>query len=168
MRKSIALFVLTIALACGNAEAPTAPVISTVPTVQTDEAVSPPSNPFDDVRLVRVYDGDTAFFQLSGLPPVLGGGSDGIGVRVKGIDAPEMRTSDSCEKDRAEEARALAVSLLESARRIDLKDVERDKYFRLLAVVRFDGVSLADTLLSAGLVVPYDGGTKPEVDWCAD
>ncbi len=43
----------------------------------------------------------------------------------------------------------------------------RDKYFRIDARVLADGQDLADLLISQGLAVPYDGGTKT-ADWCAE
>ncbi len=54
---------------------------------------------------------------------------------------------------------------LEQARRVDVKDAERGKYFRLVARLEADGVDLSDLLIQKGLAVPYVGGTKVK-DWC--
>lgn len=113
---------------------------------------------------VRNYDGDTITFNIPNLPPLFG---ENISVRVKGIDAPELRSSDSCEKRLAVIARDFVSDTLLQASRIELLNVERDKYFRILANVKVNGRYLERTLLSRGLAVTYDGGTKPNINWCA-
>ena len=50
---------------------------------------------------------------------------------------------------------------------IDLREVERGKYFRLVAEVIADGENLSDVLLARGLAWPYDGG-KRERKFCVD
>ena len=54
--------------------------------------------------------------------------------------------------------------MLREADKIELRDVKRGKYFRLLATVYVDGKSLGDGLVQKGLAVVYGGGTKK--DWC--
>jgi hypothetical protein len=63
--------------------------------------------------------------------------------------------------------RDLVYNILSSAKQIDLVQVKRDKYFRLLAEVRVSGMVLHEYLLERNLVVPYEGGLKPKTDWCA-
>ena len=57
--------------------------------------------------------------------------------------------------------------LLTNAKTIDLLNVERGKYFRLVASVRIDGIDLSNLLLREGFAVEYDGGTKTK-DGCAN
>ena len=46
---------------------------------------------------------------------------------------------------------------------IELKNPQRDKYFRVLAEVWIDGESLGEKLKSDGLAKEYDGeGARPE------
>ena len=66
----------------------------------------------------------------------------------------------------AVEAREEVKSLLSKANRIDLVNIGRDKYFRILADVIADGVSIKLILLSKNLAYEYDGGTKAKTDWC--
>ena len=40
---------------------------------------------------------------------------------------------------------------------ITLHDIEREKYFRIVASVIVDGQNLSDLLLAKKLAVPYDG-----------
>jgi micrococcal nuclease len=114
------------------------------------------------VTAVRtIYDGDTFRANISGWPAVVG---EGIPIRIKGIDTPEMRGKCQSEKDAARAAKQFSVGRLREAGVIELKSIERDKYFRLLAEVWIDGVSLGEQLIHAGFAVPYGGGTK--VAWC--
>jgi len=118
---------------------------------------------FEEIQLVSVYDGDTFMVNLYGLPEVFG---NRIPVRVRGIDTPEIRGS-QCEQERrnAREAKRFVEGYLSKAQRINLINVERGKYFRLIADVEVDGQNLAQLLLDAGLAQRYLGvGLKP--DWC--
>ena len=115
------------------------------------------------VSFLRNYDGDTFTVNIKYVHPLLG---DKITVRVNGIDAPEMKSSSACERQAAFRAQQEVEKVLANARRIDLKNVQRDKYFRVLADVRVDGKSLSDHLLQARLAVPYDGGHKEYTNWC--
>ncbi len=109
------------------------------------------------------YDGDTVTFDIPDLHPIMG---DQISVRVYGIDAPEIRTKNDCEKALALEAKREVEELMLKAERIDLLKAQRGKYFRILAEVYVNGRSLSDHLIQEGLAVPYEGGTRPVVDWC--
>ena len=55
------------------------------------------------------------------------------------------------EKAAAQEARAALVERLRHAKEINLHEVKRAKYFRLVAEVLADGENLSDALLAAGL-----------------
>lgn len=109
--------------------------------------------------VTKVYDGDTFTINLDSVPAVFG---NQIGVRVKGIDSPEIRTTCSYEKEAALLARGYLTRLLESGERIYLTNVERDKYFRLLADVSVDGADVATAMISSGHAIEYNGGAKSE------
>lgn len=109
------------------------------------------------------YDGDTIRFDIPGVHPLLG---ENIPVRVRGVDAPEIRAHCPKEKERAMRAKAMVRERLSKAMRITLMDVGRDKYFRIVARVVADGVDVGEMLIGAGVAVPYDGGTKA-MGWCA-
>lgn len=122
------------------------------------------SEAFHCVRFLSNYDGDTIQVQIPGVHPLLG---EKISVRVLGVDTPEKTGTKPCEKQRAREAQKLVESLLKRAQRIDLLNIDRDKYFRILARVRFDGQDLSEVLLRNALAISYDGGRKPaSMDWC--
>lgn len=120
-------------------------------------------NSFRCVQYVHNYDGDTFTVNIPQIHPLLG---DQITVRVRGIDSPEMTASRRCEREKAEKAQKLVQSLLSHARVIEINNLGRDKYFRILADAYVDGKSVGETLLRKGLAVPYDGGTRPDVNWC--
>ncbi|MEE8448006.1 MAG: thermonuclease family protein [Thermodesulfobacteriota bacterium] len=65
----------------------------------------------------------------------------------------------------AREAKKLVNQMLSQAGRIDLVDVGRGKYFRILADVVADGKDLAAVLIEKGLAVRYAGGRKTK-SWC--
>lgn len=118
---------------------------------------------FKCVSYAHNYDGDTFTVNIASVHPLIG---QAITVRVLGIDAAEMTAEDSCEKSAALRAKQEAQEMLSGAKRIDLTDIKRDKYFRVLAEVKVDGKSLAEHMIDRKLAVPYDGRTKKPVDWC--
>lgn len=128
---------------------------------------------FYKVRLSSVYDGDTFKVYLACRYPLF---CKQISVRVNGIDCPELRSHDPCEKEAAQKAKRFTRDFLKSGP-IILRNCQKDKYFRLLcdafvrgqeegAPSRKNEKSLSETLLREKLAVPYSGGTKPKVDWC--
>ena len=116
-----------------------------------------------DVWFVDNYDGDTIKVNIPGVHPLLGAN---ITVRVYGVDAPEIRTKNKCEKQKAIEAKELVKSILVKAKHITLKEVQRGKYFRILAKVYADDVDISQQLIEHKLAYPYYGDTKRKVDWC--
>lgn len=119
---------------------------------------------FNCVTFLENHDGDTFTVSIPRIPPVFG---FKIPVRVAHIDTAELGSADVCEKNSATEAKNRVNTILKNAKKIDLLNVQRDKYFRLLAEVRVnDEFSLGDLLLKEKLAVPYEGETKPLTNWC--
>lgn len=118
---------------------------------------------FRCVRYIKNYDADTITFEIPLVHPLLG---KNISIRVNGVDTPEIRTKNKCEKEKARSAKKLVQNLFKNAKKIDLVNVKRGKYFRILADVIVDGKSLSFYILKNGLGVNYDGGAKKKVDWC--
>ncbi len=119
---------------------------------------------FDQAVYHTCYDGDTCMMSLPGIHPLFG---DHISVRLVGIDTPEMKGRCEQEKQLARQARDLVRSTLDHARAIHLRKASRDKYYRIDARVLADGQDLSEILITQGLAVPYDGGTKIK-NWCMD
>lgn len=111
--------------------------------------------------IVSVYDADTFRVDLEDWPAIVG---KNMPIRVKGVDAPEIRGKCPSEKQQARSAKAFTQQLLATADTIELRNIERGKYFRLLADVYIDGENLALSLIHAQLARTYDGGTR--LGWC--
>ncbi|WP_415062120.1 thermonuclease family protein [Bdellovibrio sp.] len=129
---------------------------------------TPPQCHHDDttfrcVKVLKNYDGDTLTVNIPDVPALIG---KNISVRVLGIDTPEIKTKDRCEKEAGRIARNLVASTLKNAQSVELHNIQRDKYFRILADVMVDGRSLKEILLKNNLAYSYDGGTKKHPDWC--
>ncbi|MCM2354114.1 MAG: thermonuclease family protein [Pseudobdellovibrio sp.] len=118
---------------------------------------------FRCVKFIKNYDADTVTFFIPNVHPLLG---EKISVRVRGIDTAEKKGKHPCEKDQAFQAQELVGKTLEAAKRIDLVNVDRDKYFRILADIQADGRSIKDILEEADLGYSYNGGSKQNVNWC--
>lgn len=124
---------------------------------------------------VRNYDGDTVTVNLVDLRDIDVDGTYSalwhkIGIRVRGLDTPEMRGKCPAEKALAREAKSFVRDIVKNAEYLSLRDVSRGKYFRLVADIIVnpgtpDELNLKDALFEAGLAVPYDGGRKSH-SWC--
>ena len=112
-------------------------------------------------KIISVYDGDTFRANIKGLPDIIG---KNIAIRILGIDTPEIKGKCEEEKVVAIKARDFSRKALFNAKTITLKNLKRDKYFRLLADVYFDDTDLANALLVNNLAVKYSG--KKKSSWC--
>lgn len=113
--------------------------------------------------IVRVIDGDTVEADAHVWP----GHTVRVSVRLRGIDAPELRSRCDAERALAERARAHLATLLHSGS-VQVRNVARDKFFgRVVADLETDeGDEIAPLLLAAELARPYAGGSR--VSWCDD
>jgi endonuclease YncB( thermonuclease family) len=112
-------------------------------------------------KVINVYDGDTFRVDINSLPPIVG---KNIAIRVNGVDTPEIRGKCQYEKNLALEARDFVRAKLSNAKEIKLTNLQRGKYFRVVANVLVDGVSLEQELLDNELAYEYSGGKK--LSWC--
>lgn len=118
------------------------------------------SKPFvPDVKLgkvIKVYDGDsiTIATQTYLHYPVYR-----FSVRLNGIDTPEIRTSNENEKMHGYKAKnALSEKILNKI--VVLKNLDSEKYGRLLADVYLNDENVNQWMIDEGYAVKYDGGTK--------
>ena len=112
-------------------------------------------------RVISVYDGDTFRVDIDSFPPIVG---KNIPIRLNGVDTPEITGKCQREKDLAIKARDFVRSKLSKAKEIKLTKLQRGKYFRVVANVMIDGVSLEQELLENKLAYKYTGGKKSS--WC--
>ena len=113
-------------------------------------------------EVTSIYDGDIFRANIPEYPPIIG---QHMGIRVNGVDTPEMRGQCEQEKVLARKAKQYTVTMLHSSKTIELRNMQRGKYFRIVADVYADGHSIGEGLVREGLAVVYDGGKKVK-DWC--
>lgn len=149
--------IITLILIAGfilSGEAPKEPDVAEIFKPQVAGKVYPGTY---QVILVSVHDGDTIIVDVPVFPAIIG---DHISIRLSNIDTPEMTDKRPEVKLLAIKAREVLKHLLQNARKIELIQLKRDKYFRINAIVIADGVNVQDTLLNLELAKPYDGGKK--------
>lgn len=116
---------------------------------------SPIDNP--SIRLVSIHDGDTITVDIVNWPKIIG---HHIPIRIKGIDSPELN-------DKSDRIRALALiskNFLSdniSHSKLQIRNLERDKYFRINADLYANGTNVGQLMLKKGYAKSYDGGKKP-------
>lgn len=111
--------------------------------------------------VTSIYDADTFRVNIKGYPPIVG---QHIPIRVMEIDAPEIRGKCKKEKELARKAKNVTVEILRNAKIIELHNMKRGKYFRILAQVIVDGKNLGQLLIKSGHARSYSGGAR--LGWC--
>jgi endonuclease YncB( thermonuclease family) len=108
--------------------------------------------------LISVIDGDTLLVEAKPWPQH----SVTVLVRIRGIDAPELKAKCADARRNAERAKERLTALAHG--RIRLTNISGDKYFgRVIADVTVeDAENLGALLLAQGLVSAYDGGRRIE------
>ncbi len=114
-----------------------------------------------EARIIKVQDGDS----LIVLARIWPGQDVRAHVRLRGLDAPELRAKCEAERIHARLSRDYLRQLTDG-RRIYLKRIEAGKYFgRVLADVSGkDGTDFADLMVQSGLARPYQGRRRGS--WC--
>jgi len=112
-------------------------------------------------EVVKVVDGDTIAVKVR----IWLGLELAVDVRVRGIDAPEIRGQ--CREEAALAAAATDRLIELAGGRIVLSQVREDKYAgRVLAdVANAAGADIGAEMLKSGLARPYEGGRRG--GWCA-
>ena len=137
-------------------------LIITVLLISSQIQAAPQYDTVTVSKVISVYDGDTFRVNIDSLPPIVG---KNIPIRVNGVDTPEIRGKCEYEKKLALKARDFVRAKLANAKEIKLTNLQRGKYFRVVANVLVDGVSLERGLLDNELAYSYDGGKK--LKWCS-
>ena len=115
--------------------------------------------------MIRVIDGDTLEVKAQIWP----GLTVETGVRLAGLDAPELRGQCEREKALARKAKARVEELLKPGSRVRLSKIREGKFAgRVVAVVSFQYLyaqeALATVLIGEGLARRYKGGRRK--GWC--
>ena len=108
---------------------------------------------FKNVEFIRNYDGDTITVNIPNVHPIIG---HYMNIRLRGVDTDEIRGNP--DKKKAIEAKLFVNNILTKANKIDLMNMSRGKYFRIVADVMADGVSISDLLVENGFSEKIDYG----------
>ena len=113
-----------------------------------------------DFTVSSVYDGDT----IKGSASVWPGLSQFISIRVNGIDTPELRTKNKCEKRLGLVAKQALIDYIAN-KKVVISNVKLGKYAgRVLADISVDGEDVASYMIKNGYARRYDGGKR--LGWC--
>jgi len=109
-------------------------------------------------KVTKVYDGDTIFAHVKGHSPI---DKKPVGIRIRGIDTPEMRDKRPAIRKKAQKAKELVEAQIKKAGKVHLYNISmKDKYGRMLATVFCGRIDLAKMLKEKKLAKAYDGGKK--------
>jgi len=103
-------------------------------------------------KVISVYDGDTLRVNIDSFPDIIG---KNIRIRIKGIDAPEIKGKCQKEIDLAIMARDYLRNAINKSNQIELRNIERGKYFRIVGELYVNGENISEELLRKNLVQQY-------------
>jgi len=113
--------------------------------------------PFNKAQVIKVYDGDT--ITIASTMPFNDSSIYRFSVRLNGIDCPEIKTQNVEEKTVAKYAQE-ELSRLILHKEVTLKNMNTEKYGRILAEVYLGDLHINAYMVEKRLAVPYDGGKK--------
>ena len=113
--------------------------------------------PINGGRVIKVYDGDT--ITIAAKLPFDNSPLYRLSVRLNGIDTPEIKGKTDDEKTAAKQVKD-ALSNLILNKRVSLKNVQTEKYGRILADVYIGELHINQWLITEKYAVKYDGGTQ--------
>jgi len=113
--------------------------------------------PIEGGRVIKVYDGDT--ITIASKLPFDNSPLYRLSVRLNGIDTPEIKGKTDDEKIAAKQVKD-ALSNLILNKRVSLKNIQTEKYGRILADVYIGELHINQWLITEKYAVKYDGGTK--------
>ena len=119
---------------------------------------------YEDVKIskvISIYDGDTLRVNIDSFPDIIG---KNIRIRLKGIDAPEIKGKCQKEIDLAIMARDYLRNAINQSSQIELRNIERGKYFRIVGELYIDGENISNNLIKRKLAYYYNGRKKRS--WC--
>ena len=119
------------------------------------------SIPIKSGKVIKVYDGDS--ITIAAKLPFDDSTLYRFSVRLNGIDTPEIKGKTPDEKEAAKHARDALSSLILN-KNITLKNVDNEKYGRILADVYLGDLHINDWLIRERYAIRYDGGTKKSPD----
>ena len=108
-------------------------------------------------RFQRAIDGDTFVCDIDEHSAIAG---KNISIRLRGINTPELKDKDPEIRKQAYQEKDRLESLLVNAKVIQLKNLGRDKYFRIDADVYVDDKNILDRLNQKYLIQPSEDNRR--------
>ena len=108
-------------------------------------------------KVIKVYNGDT--ITIASILPYDDYPLYHWSVRLKGIESPEMKSKNKSEKECANIAQKTLSEFIFD-KHVELRNVQMEKYGRILADVYYHNVNLSTFMLAKRLAVSYDGRRK--------
>jgi endonuclease YncB( thermonuclease family) len=115
--------------------------------------------PIESGQVIKVYDGDT--ITIAARLPMQNSPIYRFSVRLNGIDTPEIKGKDEDEREAAKQVKE-ALSAMILNKQVTLKNVDTEKYGRILADVYIGDIHVNEWLIAEKFALPYDGGTKTQ------
>lgn len=118
---------------------------------------------FTKAKVIKIYDGDTFWIAAEHNGEIVK-----FQVRLYGVDCAEIKSSEKKERDLAKQAKDYVVSKILD-RIVDINVLNnkmlngkkiREKYGRLLARIKVDGVDLSEEMIRLSYARSYLGGHK--------
>jgi micrococcal nuclease len=125
-------------------------------TINWEDTV-PFTFPITEGQVIKVYDGDT--ITIASKLPFENSPLYRLSVRLNGIDTPEIKGKTPDEKQAALNARD-ALSNLIMNKVVELRNIESEKYGRILSDVYLGELHINQWLIENRYAVAYSGGNK--------
>lgn len=110
--------------------------------------------------LVNIHDAKTLLMNLPEYPPLIG---EMITVKIGGIETPKLKGICKKESQLAATAKKFTEKALKNAELIDLTNMKRGKYFKIIADIMVNDEDFAGRLVEKGYAVKIK--KKPH-NWC--
>ena len=134
------------------------PTAQPEPVIQWEDTVEF-TFPITGGKVIKVYDADT--ITIATRLPFKDSPLYRLSVRLNGIDAPEIKGKDVSDEEKGAAIIAReVVSKMILHKDVVLKNIQTEKYGRVLADVYIDDVNLNEYLVTHKYAVKYDGGKK--------
>jgi endonuclease YncB( thermonuclease family) len=111
---------------------------------------------------ISIIDGDTFRININNYPSIVG---YNINIKIYGVTTPSIKGTCLKERKLAEAARYHTFTLLNNAKVITLKNVNKENDFSIEADVYADDINIARSLIKNNIAIRYAGifGSR---DWC--
>ncbi len=117
---------------------------------------------YGGVILINIYDAQTILVDLPEYPALIG---EKVTVKIGGIETPKIKGQCAKESRLAAEAKAFTEKTLKNAELIDLTNMQRGKYFKIIADVLVNDDDFASRLVEKGYAVRTSKNNK-SFNWC--